>query len=64
VGLSLYFPYPATNAVMKVVKEYELETTRQTFHTECHLEVWVRKAHADEATRKFRQAGANAEELT
>ncbi len=63
VGLSLHFAYPATNAVMKVVKEYDLETTRQAFHADCHLEVWVRQAHADEVTRKLRQAGADVEEL-
>jgi uncharacterized YigZ family protein len=56
VGLSLHFVYPATNAVMKVVKEYDLDVTHQTFHTDCHLEVWVRRAHADEVTRKFGQA--------
>ncbi len=61
VGLSLHFAYPATNAVMKVVKEYDLEITRQTFHTDCHLEVWVRQAHADEVTRKFGQAEARVE---
>ena len=64
VGLSLHFAYPATNAVMKVVKEYDFQITRQTFHTDCYLEVWVRQGHADEVTRKFRQAGTNAEELT
>ncbi len=64
VGLSLRFAYPATNAVMKVVKEYDLEITRQTFHTDCHLEVWVRQSHADEVTRKFRHAGAEVGELT
>ncbi|HEX8531540.1 MAG TPA: hypothetical protein VF646_16020, partial [Cytophagales bacterium] len=56
VGLSLHFAYPATNAVMKVVKEYDLDVTHQTFHTDCHLEVWVRQAHADAVTRKFGQA--------
>ncbi len=49
---------------MKVVKEYNLEMMRPTFNTDCHLEVWVRRAHAEEVTRKFRQAGANVEELT
>ncbi len=63
VGLSLHFAYPATNAVMKVVKEYDLEVTRQTFHTDCHLEVWVRQAHADEVTRKFGQAEVTVEKL-
>ncbi len=63
VGLSLHFAYPATNAVMKVVKEYDLEITRQTFHTDCHLEVWVRQAHADEVTRKFGQAEVTVEKL-
>lgn len=64
VGLALHFAYPATNAVMKVVKEYDLELTRQTFHTECHLEVWVRRAHAAPVTRKLQQAGADVEALT
>jgi uncharacterized YigZ family protein len=63
VGLALHFAYPATNAVMKVVKEYDLEVTRQTFHTDCHLEVWVRQAHADEVTRKFGQAEVTVEKL-
>ncbi len=63
VGLSLHFAYPATNGVMKVVKEYDLEITRQTFHADCRLEVWVRQAHTDEVTRKFRHAGANVEAL-
>ncbi len=63
VGLSLHFSYPATNAVMKVVKEYDLEITRQTFLTDCHLEVWVRQAHADEVTRKFGQAEVTVEKL-
>jgi uncharacterized YigZ family protein len=63
VGLSLQFAYPATNAVMKVVKDHNLEITRQSFHTGCHLEVWVRQAHAGEVTRKFRHAGADVEEL-
>jgi uncharacterized YigZ family protein len=61
VGLSLHFAYPATNAVMKVVKEYDLEITHQTFHTDCHLEVWVRQAHAGEVTRKFEQAEVTVE---
>jgi uncharacterized YigZ family protein len=63
VGLSLQFAYPATNAVMKVVKDHNLEITRQSFHTGCHLEVWVRQAHAGEVTRKFRHAGADVEKL-
>jgi uncharacterized YigZ family protein len=63
VGLLLHFAYPATNAVMKVVKEYDLQITRQAFHTECHLEVWARQARADEVSRKFRHAGADVEEL-
>jgi uncharacterized YigZ family protein len=63
VGLSLHFSYPATNAVMKVVKGYDLEITRQTFLTDCHLEVWVRQAHADEVTRKFGQAEVTVEKL-
>jgi uncharacterized YigZ family protein len=63
VGLSLHFSYPATNAVMRVVKEYDLEITRQDFHTDCHLEVWVRQAHADEVTRKFGQAEVTVEKM-
>jgi len=64
VGLALHFSYPATNAVMKVVKEYDLDVTRQTFHTDCHLDVWVRQAHADGVIRKFQQAGATVEKLS
>ncbi len=64
VGLSLHFSYPATNAVMKVVKEYDLDVTRQTFLTDCQLDVSVRQAHADGVIRKFQQAGATVEKRT
>ena len=63
VGLLLHFAYSATNAVMKVVKEYDLDITHQTFHTDCHLEVWVRQAHAEEVIHKFRQAEVTVEKL-
>jgi hypothetical protein len=46
---------------MKVVKEYELEMSRQAFSNDCHLDVWVRQGLADEVTRKLTQAEVRVE---
>ena len=64
VGLSLHFAYLATNAVMKVVKEYDLEIARQDFGNNCRLDLWVRRAQAEALTRKLAAAAVHVEAWT
>lgn len=44
----LEFQYDAMNAVMKILKDYDLKQTKQKFELTCELEFAVRKSEADE----------------
>lgn len=44
----LHFSYDTMNAVMKILKDYQLRQTGQKFELECELEFTVRKSEADE----------------
>lgn len=54
------FPYESMNAVMKVVKEMELEVRNPVYEMDCRLEVEVRKAQAEEFLEKCSR-GENVE---
>jgi uncharacterized YigZ family protein len=43
----LEFSYDAMNAVMKILKDYDLAQSKQKFELECELEFAVRKSEAD-----------------
>lgn len=44
----LIFPYDAMNAVMKILKDYDLPQRNQDFQLSCSLEFSVRKSAADD----------------
>lgn len=44
----LTFSYDAMNAVMKIMKDNELQQSKQRFELDCELEFAVRKSEADE----------------
>lgn len=44
----LEFSYDAMNAVMKILKDYDLAQSKQKFELECELEFAVRKSEADD----------------
>ncbi len=58
LSLQLLFGYEHINAVMKIIKDYELEVTSQDFTDQCRMTIWVRKSRVLEVEHLFQQAGA------
>jgi len=50
---SVYFPYPAMNAVMKIVKDENITIVKQHFDNECIIKISIRKANVENAKNKF-----------
>lgn len=46
-NLSIHFPYPQLNAVMRIVKETNPTVTHQTFDAECKMALRIRKGEAE-----------------
>lgn len=51
--LTLYFDYPWLNAVMKLVKEYEMEIISQELTISCNITLSIRKSLLYEVKTKF-----------
>jgi uncharacterized YigZ family protein len=52
-SLELNFPYPQTNAVMQVLKEYRLKPDSQHFDLDCSLTVRIWTRHLDAVKEKL-----------
>lgn len=55
VNLSLQFPYPAMNAVMKVVKAQNLEIVSQELSLDCKMTLSIREGIVDQTNEKLEE---------
>lgn len=55
VNLSLQFPYPVMNSVMKVIKGYNLEIVSQEMSLDCKMTLSIREGIVDQTTEKLEE---------
>ena len=53
VQFTVFFPYEAMNAVMKVVKDENIAIVEQKFDNECVMKINICKSNAENAKNKF-----------